>query len=87
MKYDWIKIVEDQQKSGLSVSKYCKTHKICVSSFYKAKNKLNAEHDEMNTFIPIEVIDHCQSKISMSIDGHTIEFDSLLLDKVIGALK
>ena len=87
MKYDWSKIIVNQQNSGLSVKKYCKINKICVSSFYKAKNRLNNEDVEVKEFIPLEVIDHCQSMISMNIDGHTIEFDSLLLDKVIGALK
>lgn len=41
----------------------------------------------LTPFIPVEVVEEKSNFISMSIDGHTIEFDSQLLGKVIGALK
>jgi hypothetical protein len=37
--------------------------------------------------MPVEVIDHNTSLISLNIDGHSLEFDPSLLDSIIGALK
>lgn len=86
MKYDWKKIIDDQMNSGLTVNKYCDEHHLAVSSFYKNKRKIQ-EDFSTDIFLPVEVIDDTSTLVSMNIDGHTVEFDSSLLDKVIGALK
>lgn len=86
MKYDWKKI-NDQATSGLSITKYCNENNIATSTFYKNRRKFLNETTTDQVFIPVEVIEEKNSFISMSIDGHTFEFDSTLLDKVIGALK
>ncbi|WP_300083019.1 hypothetical protein [uncultured Thomasclavelia sp.] len=87
MQYDWKKIIEDQKKSTLSVKEYCKQNNICVSSFYKSKKRLEDDSIENNLFVPVEIVHDTHSIISMNIDGHYLEFDPDLLDKVIGALK
>lgn len=40
-----------------------------------------------DVFLPVKVIEPESTLISMNIDGHTVEFDSSLLNKVIGALR
>ena len=40
MKYDWKKIIDDQQCSGLTINNYCKERGISISSFYKNKKQL-----------------------------------------------
>ena len=40
-----------------------------------------------NLFVPVEVVDDAHPNVSMTIDGHCIEFDPAFLDKDIGALK
>lgn len=87
MKYDWKKIIDDQLNSGLTISKYCDEHHLAVSSFYKNKRKLQEVSASADIFLPVEVIDDISALVSMNIDGHTVEFDSSLLSKVIGALK
>lgn len=87
MKYDWKKIIEDQGNSGLSINKYCHENKINISSFYANRKKLSDEVSNDNVFLPVEVIEPKSTLVSMNIDGHTVEFDSSLLDKVIGALR
>ena len=87
MKYDWKKIIEDQENSGLSINKYCCENKITVSSFYANRKKLLDEVSHNDVFLPVEVIEPKSTLVSMNIDGHTVEFDSSLLNKVIGALK
>ena len=87
MKYDWNKIVNDQQMSGLSVKDFCSQNNIILSSFYKNKKKIQELSTHNDIFMPVEVIDHNTSLISLNIDGHSLEFDPSLLDSIIGALK
>lgn len=87
MKYDWKKIIDDQLNSGLTVNKYCDKHHLALSSFYKNKRKIQKDSVSTDIFLPVGVIDDMPTLVSMNIDGHTVEFDSSLLDKVIGALK
>ena len=46
-------------------------------------------NDELQSdlFVPVEVADDAHPNVSMTIDGHCIEFDPALLDRIIGALK
>lgn len=87
MKYDWKKIIEDQKSSGLSISEYCHENNITVSLFYSNRKKLLDEVSHNDVFLPVKVIEPESTLISMNIDGHTVEFDSSLLNKVIGALR
>ena len=87
MKYDWNKIVNDQQMSGLSVKDFCSQNNIILSSFYKNKKKIQELSTHNDIFMPVEVIDYNTSLISLNIDGHSLEFDPSLLDSIIGALK
>ena len=47
------------------------------------------EKDELlsDLFVPVEFVDDAHPNVSMTIDGHCIEFDPALLDRIIGALK
>ena len=87
MKYDWESIILNQIESHLTVKQYCKEKNICSSSFYKAKKKYKEESQNNSVFEPVEVVENHQSNVLLTIDGHIVEFDSLLLNKVIGALK
>ena len=55
----WQDVINDFEKSGLPISKYCSTHKISTSSFYGWRKILNAEKpNEKNSipsFIPIDI--------------------------------
>lgn len=87
MQYDWKKIVEEQKESTLSTREYCKQNNIPISSFYRQKKSLENDTLENNLFVPVKIIHEPSSHISMNIDGHYLEFDPILLDKIIGALK
>lgn len=87
MKYDWENIIVNQIKSHLIVKQYCKEKDIGSSSFYKAKRKYKEQSQSNSAFEAVKVVEHHQSNVLLTIDGHIVEFDSLLLDKVIGALK
>ena len=58
-----------------------------MSSFCKSKIRLENDELQSDLFVPVEVVDDAHPNISMTIDGHCIEFDPSLLDRVIGALK
>ena len=78
------------KKSSLTITEYCKQNNISISSFYKNKSRLKDMKHEDDIFIPVEVVQDFHSHISMAtmtIDGHYLEFDPVLLDKIIGALK
>ncbi len=88
MIHDWTHIINDQQNSGLTIKKYCELHHLAVSTFYKQKRKIiNKSLNEENIFSSFEVVSSADEHISINVDGHTLVFDSSLLDKVIGALK
>ena len=87
MQYDWKKIINSQKESTLSVKEFCRQNNICVSSFYKSKRRLENDELQSDLFVPVEVVDDAHPNVSMTIDGHCIEFDPALLDRIIGALK
>lgn len=50
----WRQILEDWQGSGLSVSQFCRNHKVPTSAFYRWKRKLGqAEDRERASFIQV----------------------------------
>ncbi len=87
MKYDWKKIIDNQQCSGLTINNYCKERGISISSFYKNKKQLLDTSSNSPLFLPVEVVESVSASISLIIDGHTVQFDASLLSDVIGALK
>ena len=87
MQYDWKKIINSQKESTLTVKEFCRQNNICVSSFYKSKRRLENDELQSDLFVPVEVVDDAHPNVSMTIDGHCIEFDPALLDRIIGALK
>lgn len=46
MKYDWKRILEEQENSGMNVTDYCQLHNINRSQFYKMRKEL----DDPNSF-------------------------------------
>lgn len=88
MKQDWARIIIDQLNSGFTINKYCELHRIAVSTFYKHKRKIiNQTKKDSDIFTSVKVVSSADEHISINVDGHTLVFDSSLLDKVIGALK
>lgn len=91
MQYDWKKIINSQKESTLTVKEFCRQNNICVSSFYKSKRRLENDELQSDLFVPVEVVGDAHPNVSMTIDGHCdghcIEFDPALLDRIIGALK
>ena len=87
MKYDWKKIIEDQKCSGLTVTQYCHDNNIATCQFYSNRKRVMNQASLDDAFLPVEVMEPASNLISMIIDGHTVEFDSSLLDRVIGALR
>lgn len=87
MRYDWESIIKDQESSGLSVKEYCEQNNLKSSSLYSAKRNRKSDTLIDTPFYPVEIIEPKKLVISMCVDGHRLEFDSVLLDRVIGALK
>lgn len=85
--YDWKKTIENQKESTLTVKEYCRQNNICVSSFYKSKRRLENDDLQNHLFVPVEVVHDIPSNISMNIDGHHLEFEPELLDRIIGIIK
>lgn len=84
---EYIRMVLCQKESTLTVKEFCRQNNICVSSFYKSKRRLENDELQSDLFVPVEVADDAHPNVSMTIDGHCIEFDPALLDRIIGALK
>lgn len=82
MKYDWKRIIEEQENSGMNVTDYCQLHNLSRTQFYKVKKDLNN-----NNFTELNVIDESSNVISIIINGNKIEFNASLIKDVIGALK
>ena len=87
MQYDWKKIINSQKESTLTIKDSADRTISCVSSFYKSKRRLENDELQSDLFVPVEVVDDAHPNVSMTIDGHCIEFDPALLDRIIGALK
>ena len=50
----WRKIVEDQQKSGLSIASYCQERQIKVHVFHYWKQKFKQAPPSKNNFLPVK---------------------------------
>jgi hypothetical protein len=55
----WQDVINDFEKSGIPISKYCSMHKISTSSFYQWRKILEAgrsnEKSSIPSFIPIDI--------------------------------
>lgn len=71
MKYDWKKIIEEQQLSGQTIASYCEANSIPVGSFYKNKQRMR-NSTSVVSITPVVVE---SDVINFKIDGRCFEFD------------
>lgn len=50
----WVRIIEDQGKSGCGVKAYCTEHGISTKSFYAARRKINSQESDVK-IIPVKL--------------------------------
>ena len=82
-KEEWMRIINEQESSELSISQYCSLHGISDKTFYNAKARYKKEL-ENPTLVHVDVDDIIQpdsKNIWFKLNGITFEFDSSTVDK------
>lgn len=86
-KYEWLKLIEEWKKSGLSQAEYCRQNTLDQNLFSKQKKKvLNNGKD--HGFIEVQLVDKdYESSIDLSSGNFTIkvkpDFDKVLLKQIL----
>lgn len=52
----WRDTLARWKRSGLSITQFCRQHRLCLSSFHRWKNKLAATDTPTATFVPITIV-------------------------------
>lgn len=84
-KEEWMRIINEQESSELSISQYCSLHGLSDKTFYNAKARYKKEL-ETPTLVHVDVDDIIQSdskNIWFKLNGITFEFNSSTADKDI----
>lgn len=84
-KEEWMRIINEQESSELSISQYCSLHGIYDKTFYNAKARYKKEL-ENPTLVHVDVDDIIQpdpKNIWFKLNGITFEFNSSTSDKDI----
>lgn len=78
---EWQQLIDQQHKSGLTIARFCKEHQISESCFYRKKREVQQKQHE-NVLIPVVAdILNDDEKISFSLNGLKLEFDSDCADE------
>ena len=58
----WVKLVEEQQRSGQNASAWCRTRGIDAKTFLRWRQKLRTKNDdvELGSFLPVGVSSHIE---------------------------
>ena len=89
----WKQILEKWQSSGLTVSQFCRDHKIPTSAFYRWKIKLGTEKAcDRPSFIQVAIPETKRSMLELTFPaGHVLRFTestpNQTLVSVLDALK
>ena len=83
---EWRAFINDQKASGLTITKYCREHDLSDTTFHKKKKMIESEDHELMPII-FEKIGVPEQRVSLIIDGHTVECTADVLRQLVGCLK
>jgi len=63
----WRQILEDQQQSGLTISEYCRQHKISTSGFFTQRKKHGLTHTTASAFISTKVTKQTSTEVHRDV--------------------
>jgi hypothetical protein len=49
---EWHAIIEEQRRSGLNQTEFCRLHSITRSAFFNTRQRLYLNNEKLTTFIP-----------------------------------
>lgn len=81
-KEEWMRIINEQESNGLSISQYCSLRGLSDKTFYNAKDRYKKEL-ENPTLVHVDVDGIIQSdskNIWFKLNGITFEFNSSAAD-------
>lgn len=82
----WMRIIEDQRKSGCGVKAYCTEHGISTKSFYDARRKINSQVSDVK-IVPVKL--EIKRNTTILINGVPVSIqddtDSTVLSAVVKA--
>ena len=59
----WRQILKDQQQSGLTISEFCRQHKISVSCFFSQRKKHGSVNNTKSAFVSATVTKHTATEV------------------------
>ncbi len=63
----WQQILEDQQQSGLTISEFCRQHKISTSGFFTQRKKHGLTHATTSAFISTKVTKQTSTEVHRDV--------------------
>jgi hypothetical protein len=67
---EWLKIIASQQKSGQSISAWCRDHDVSSKSFYLWRKRLRREPEQSpESFIEIRSVDKRTGLLNLTLPG------------------
>jgi hypothetical protein len=85
---EWQKIIQTQQESGLSISKFCKTQGLNVSTFHLNRKKLSTSK---SSFIQVARVADLPRNYILNLNTMTLEiprgFDPESLQQIIQCIR
>lgn len=79
-------MVQEQQESGMTVSKFCESKDINEKAFYNYKRKFKETKDTAPTVSFEPVVVEPPSSVSIKVNGILLEFDRDLLPLILKVL-
>ena len=75
-KQEWMMLIQEQQRSGMNMKRFCNERKISYDQFkyYKYSNKNDDQLTSLPTFIP--VTQTSEKTLTFTLNGNTVSFDS-----------
>ncbi len=64
----WQEILAEQQKSGLTISEFCRQEKISVSCFFSQRKKHGAVNDTTSAFVSTTVTKHTATEVQQDVE-------------------
>ena len=63
----WRQILEDQQQSGLTISEFCRQHKISTSGFFTQRKKHGLVNATTSAFVSTQVTKHTATEVHREV--------------------
>lgn len=63
----WRQILEDQQQSGLTISEFCRQHKISISGFFTQRKKHGLVNATTSAFVSTKVAKHTAREVHREV--------------------